>query len=950
MNDMIRVRGAREHNLKNVNVDIPRDRLTVITGLSGSGKSSLAFDTIYAEGQRRYVESLSSYARQFLGQMDKPDLDSIDGLSPAISIDQKTTGRNPRSTVGTVTEIHDYLRLLWARVGVPHCPRCGREIRKQTVDEMADAVLRYPEGTRLQVLSPVVRGRKGEHRDILEKAAKSGFVRVRIDGTLYELEDLPTLNKKQKHTIEVVIDRLVVRNTPEFRQRLSDDIETAANSSGGLVIMNRLEEGEELFSMNYACPDCGISIEELTPRMFSFNSPFGACPTCDGLGTLMKISEEAIFPDESLSLREGALNAMGFNTQESGGVAAQYLTAMGQKYGFDLDTPVMKMKEDARHAILYGTGDEKLTIEYEGARGTAHYTTAFEGVIPTLERRYRETTSEGMKQAYEEYMAEELCPDCRGQRLKPEARAVTVGGKSLPEVSDMSILKAREFFGNLELEGNRRIIAKQILKEIDSRLGFLTDVGLGYLTLSRAAASLSGGEAQRIRLATQIGSALMGVLYVLDEPSIGLHQQDNAKLIATLKKMRDLGNTVIVVEHDEETMYAADHIIDVGPGAGLHGGHIIAQGTAEEIKACPESLTGQYLSGKKTIPVPAKRRKPTGQLIIYGAAENNLKHINVSIPLGVLCCVTGVSGSGKSSLINEILYKYLARKLNRAKTRAGKFDRIEGLEQLDKIIMIDQSPIGRTPRSNPATYTGMFDLIRKLFALSPEAKARGYKENRFSFNVKGGRCEACQGDGLQKIEMHFLPDLYVPCEVCRGQRYNRETLEVTWQGKNIYEVLEMTVEEAIPFFENHPQILRKLETLSDVGLGYMRLGQPSTTLSGGEAQRVKLATELSRRATGKTIYLLDEPTTGLHAADVARLIDVLQRLTDAGNSVLVIEHNLDVIKVSDRIIDLGPEGGDAGGTVVAEGTPEQVAANGASFTGAYLKQALGDCADGGKAK
>ncbi len=940
MNDMIRVRGAREHNLKNVNVDIPRDRLTVITGLSGSGKSSLAFDTIYAEGQRRYVESLSSYARQFLGQMDKPDLDAIDGLSPAISIDQKTTGRNPRSTVGTVTEIHDYLRLLWARVGVPHCPRCGKEIRKQTVDEIADAVLRQPEGTRLQVLSPVVRARKGEHRDVLEKAAKSGFVRVRIDGTLRELDDLPALNKKQKHTIEVVIDRLVVRNTPEFRQRLSDDIETAANGSGGLVIMNRPEAGEELFSMNYACPDCGISIEELTPRMFSFNSPFGACPTCDGLGTLMKISEEAIFPDESLSLREGALNAMGFNTQEAGGIAAQYLTAMGEKYGFDLDTPVMKMKEDARHAILYGTGDEKLTITYEGARGTAHYTTAFEGVIPTLERRYRETTSDGMKQAYEEYMAEELCPDCRGQRLKPEARAVTVGGKSLPEVSDMSIRDARAFFGDLKLEGNRRIIARQILKEIDSRLGFLTDVGLGYLTLSRAAASLSGGEAQRIRLATQIGSALMGVLYVLDEPSIGLHQRDNAKLIATLKKMRDLGNTVIVVEHDEETMYAADHIVDVGPGAGLHGGYIVAEGTAEEIMACPESLTGQYLSGKRRIPVPAERRRPGGWLKILGASENNLKHIDVRVPLGVLCCVTGVSGSGKSSLVNEILYKHLARRLNRAKTRPGSFESMEGLEQLDKIIMIDQSPIGRTPRSNPATYTGMFDQIRKLFALSPEAKSRGYRENRFSFNVKGGRCEACQGDGVQKIEMHFLPDLYVPCEVCGGRRYNRETLEVTFHGKNIYEVLEMTVEEALGFFENHPQIRRKLETLMDVGLGYMKLGQASTTLSGGEAQRVKLATELSRKATGKTIYLLDEPTTGLHMADVDKLITVLQRLTDAGNSVLVIEHNLDVIKVADWLIDLGPEGGDGGGTVVAEGTPEKVARTAASFTGQYLARVL----------
>ena len=941
-NEMIRVRGAREHNLKNVNVDIPRDRLTVITGLSGSGKSSLAFDTIYAEGQRRYVESLSSYARQFLGQMDKPDLDSIDGLSPAISIDQKTTGRNPRSTVGTVTEIHDYLRLLWARAGTPHCPNCGREIRKQSVDEMVDAVLKYPAETRLQVLAPVVRARKGEHRDILEKAAKNGYVRVRIDGTMYELDDTPELNKKQKHTIEVVVDRLIVRDSKEFRQRLSDDIETASAQSAGLVIMNQLSgdhPGEDLFSMNYACPDCGISIEELTPRMFSFNSPFGACPVCDGLGTHMVISEDAVFPDERLTLREGGLNAMGFS-DTSGGMVYQYLTAMGRKYGFTMDTPVNQIGEEGRHAILYGTGDEKISVEYEGARGKMSYSTAFEGVIPTMERRYRETSSEGMREAYEEYMAEETCPACRGQRLKPEARAVTIGGKSLPEVSEMSILECRSFFRDLQLEGSRAVIASRILKEIDARLGFLSDVGLGYLTLARAAGSLSGGEAQRIRLATQIGSALMGVLYVLDEPSIGLHQRDNAKLIATLKKMRDLGNTVLVVEHDEETMYAADHIIDVGPGAGLHGGYIVAEGTAEDLKKCPESLTGQYLSGAKRIPVPAVRRKPAGYLKVYGAAENNLKHVDVKVPLGCLCCVTGVSGSGKSSLVNEIIYQHLAKKLNRAKTRPGRFDRMEGLEMLDKIIMIDQSPIGRTPRSNPATYTGMFDLIRKLFALSPEAKSRGYKENRFSFNVKGGRCEACQGDGMQKIEMHFLPDLYVPCEVCRGRRYNRETLVVTWQGKNIYEVLEMTVEEGLTFFENHPQIRRKLETLYDVGLGYMKLGQSSTTLSGGEAQRVKLATELSRKATGRTIYLLDEPTTGLHMADVDRLISVLQRLTDAGNSVLVIEHNLDVIKVADWLIDLGPEGGDGGGTIVAQGTPEQVAETEGSFTGEYLKPVL----------
>ena len=941
MNEFLDIRGAREHNLKNVSVRIPRDKLTVITGLSGSGKSSLAFDTIYAEGQRRYVESLSSYARQFLGQMDKPDVDSIDGLSPAISIDQKTTGRNPRSTVGTVTEIHDYLRLLWARAGVPHCPQCGREIRKQTVDEIVDLVCACPEGTRMQILSSLVRGRKGEHKDLLAGARKSGYVRARIDGTLYDLEDTPELDKKKKHTIEIVVDRLIRRDTKEFRQRLAEDVEAAAAKGAGLVIVDCFDAGETLYSMNYACPDCGISIEELTPRMFSFNSPFGACPACSGLGIRMVISREAIFPDERLSLREGALTATGFNAGEDNGVAAQYFSAMGEKYGFTMDTPVEDISEKGMEALLYGTGDEKISITYEGSRGATSYTTSFEGIIPTLERRYRETSSDAMKQMYEEYMVEEVCPECGGKRLKPESRAVTVGGRSLPDVSDLSITEARKFFAGLELEGNSRIVAKQILKEIDARLGFLNDVGLGYLTLSRGAGTLSGGEAQRIRLATQIGSALMGVLYILDEPSIGLHQRDNAKLIATLRRMRDLGNTVIVVEHDEETMRAADWIVDVGPGAGAHGGRIVAEGTAEMICANPDSLTGQYLSGKKKIPVPAKRRKPTGYLTVRGAAEHNLKHIDVKIPLGVLTCVTGVSGSGKSSLVNEILYKYLAKKLNRANTRAGKFDSIEGLEKLDKIIMIDQSPIGRTPRSNPATYTGLFDMIRKLYAMSPEAKVRGFRENRFSFNVKGGRCEACQGDGMKKIEMHFLPDLYVPCDVCHGKRYNRETLEVTWQGKNISEVLEMTVEEALRFFENHPQILRKLETLSDVGLGYMQLGQPSTTLSGGEAQRVKLATELSRRATGKTIYLLDEPTTGLHAADVDRLIQVLQRLTDAGNTVLVIEHNLDVIKVSDRIIDLGPEGGDAGGTIVAEGTPEQVAANEGSFTGQYLKQVIG---------
>ena len=940
MKENIVIRGAREHNLKNINVEIPRDKLTVVTGLSGSGKSSLAFDTIYAEGQRRYVESLSSYARQFLGQMDKPDVDSIDGLSPAISIDQKTTGRNPRSTVGTVTEIHDYLRLLWARIGVPHCPECGREIRQQTVDEMVDIVCRNPEGTRMQVLSPAVRGRKGEHRELLEKARKNGFVRARIDGELYELDDPPKLDKNRKHSIDIVVDRLILRAGKEFRQRLADSIETAMTQSGGLVTVDMFELGENLFSMNYACPDCGISIEELAPRMFSFNSPFGACPTCDGLGVLMKISRDALFPDESLSLREGALTAMGFNTGDDNGIAAQYFTALGDKYGFTPDTPVSEIPEKGMNAILYGTGKEKVTITYEGARGVSSYSTPFEGVIPTLERRYRETTSESMKQVYEEYMAEEICPDCHGMRLKREARAVTVGGRNLPEISDLPLTESREFFRGLKLTERENMIARQILKEIDARLGFLNDVGLGYLTLSRAAGSLSGGESQRIRLATQIGSALMGVLYILDEPSIGLHQRDNAKLIATLKRMRDLGNTVIVVEHDEETMYAADHIVDVGPGAGLHGGYIVAQGTVDEIKACPESLTGQYLSGVKTIPVPKKRRKPTGWLKVLNAREHNLKGIDVKIPLGVLCCVTGVSGSGKSSLVNEIIYKYLAKKLNRAKTRPGQFDGMEGTEQLDKIIMIDQSPIGRTPRSNPATYTGLFDQIRKLFAMAPEAKARGFKENRFSFNVKGGRCEACQGDGVQKIEMHFLPDIYVPCDVCHGHRYNRETLEVTWHGKNIFEVLDMTIEEAVSFFENQPQLLKKLETLMDVGLGYMKLGQASTTLSGGEAQRVKLATELSRRATGKTIYLLDESTTGLHMADVDKLIHVLQRLTDAGNSVLVIEHNLDVIKVSDWLIDLGPEGGGGGGTVIAEGTPEKVAACKESFTGEYLRRLL----------
>ena len=939
VNENLVIQGAREHNLRNVSLTIPRDKLVVITGLSGSGKSSLAFDTIYAEGQRRYVESLSSYARQFLGQMEKPDVDSIDGLSPAISIDQKTTSRNPRSTVGTVTEIHDYLRLLWARIGIPHCPQCGKEIRQQTVDQMVDAVQKFPEGTRMQVLAPVVRARKGEHAKILEDAQKSGFVRVRIDGEIYDLDETPALDKKKKHNIEIVVDRLIIREGKEFQQRLADSIETATSRSAGLVIMDLFDKGELLFSMNYACPDCGVSIEELAPRMFSFNSPFGACPECSGLGTLMKISEDMIFPDRSLTLRKGALNAMGFNAGD-GSMTGAYFNAMGEKYGFTLDTPIEEMSEEALHAILYGTGKEKINIAYEGAKGMSTYATTFEGVIPAMQRRYEETSSESMKQQYEEYMAEEPCPACRGRRLKPEALAVTVNDRNLAEVSDYSISEARTFFSHLELTEKETMIAAQIRKEIDARLGFLTDVGLGYLTLSRAAGSLSGGEAQRIRLATQIGSSLMGVLYILDEPSIGLHQRDNQKLIATLKRMRDLGNTLIVVEHDEDTMYAADWIVDVGPGAGIHGGNIVAEGTVEDIKRNPDSLTGQYLSGAKKIFVPKSRRRPTGQLKVLGAQEHNLRNIDVDIPLGCLCCVTGVSGSGKSSLVNSIVHQHLAKVLNRAKTRPGKFRAMEGVEQLDKIICIDQSPIGRTPRSNPATYTGLFDLIRKIFAMSPEAKARGYKENRFSFNVKGGRCEACAGDGLLKIEMHFLPDIYVPCEVCKGRRYNRETLEVTYKGKNIYEVLDMNVEEALAFFENHQPILRKLETLYDVGLGYMKLGQPSTTLSGGEAQRVKLATELSRKSTGKTLYLLDEPTTGLHMDDVSRLIQVLQRLADAGNSVLVIEHNLDVIKVADWIIDLGPEGGDGGGTVVCTGTPEQVAQCEGSYTGQFLKGVL----------
>ena len=906
MNEFIRIHGARENNLRNVDLTIPRDKLVVMTGLSGSGKSSLAFDTLYAEGQRRYVESLSSYARQFLGQMEKPDVDAIEGLSPAISIDQKTTSRNPRSTVGTVTEIHDYLRLLWARTGHPHCPSCGKEIRQQTVDQMVDAMCACPERTRFQVLAPVIRAKKGEHMKVFEDARKSGFVRVRVDGEMYEIDDVPELDKKKRHSIEIVVDRLIVRPGKEFQSRLADSIETATTRSGGLVIMDMMDGTEQLFSMNYACPDCNISIEELAPRMFSFNSPFGACPVCSGLGSRMVISEEILFPDKSLSLAQGALNAMGFNSAEKGGVSAQYFAAIGEKYGFTMDTPVCDIPEKGMKAMLYGTGAEKVTLVYDTPTGQGKYATTFEGVIPAMERRYQETSSETMKIAYEEYMAEEPCPACNGLRLKPEALGVTVGGRNIAEISNLSIEKARRFFQQLELSETETMIAAPILREIDARMGFLIDVGLSYLTLSRAAGSLSGGEAQRIRLATQIGSALMGVLYILDEPSIGLHQRDNQKLIATLQRMRDLGNTLIVVEHDEDTMKAADWIVDIGPGAGIHGGHIVAEGTFDDICQNPDSITGAFLSGRRKIAVPEIRRQPQGFLTVRGAKEHNLQNIDASFPLGCLCCVTGVSGSGKSSLVNGILHPHLAKVLNRAKTRAGKFDAIEGVEQLDKIICIDQSPIGRTPRSNPATYTGLFDQIRKLFAATPEAKARGYKENRFSFNVKGGRCESCCGDGLVKIEMHFLPDIYVPCEVCKGRRYNRETLEVTCKGRSIYDVLEMNVEEAMAFFENHQSILRKLETLYDVGLGYMKLGQASTTLSGGEAQRVKLATELSRRATGKTVYLLDEPTTGLHMADVEKLISVLQQLTDAGNTVIVIEHNLDVIKVADWIIDLGP--------------------------------------------
>ena len=941
MNDQLIIHGARENNLKNVDLTIPRDKLVVFTGLSGSGKSSLAFDTIYAEGQRRYVESLSSYARQFLGQMDKPDVDAIDGLSPAISIDQKTKSKNPRSTVGTVTEIYDYLRLLWARVGVPHCPQCGKEIRRQTIDQIVDQVMSLEEGARFLILSPVVRGKKGEHRKVLEDARKAGFARIRADGILYDLNEEIPLEKNKKHTIELVVDRLVLR--PDLRRRLADSLETACAHAGGLVVVHLPGENRDLdFSQNYACPDCGISLSELEPRMFSYNTPYGACPECTGLGFRLKADPALVIPDPSKSILEGAIQVSGWNSVRTDSIFRMYFDALAQKYHFSLTEPFASLPQTAKDIVLYGTKGEKLKMTYNRGTGTGVLEQPFEGIIPNLERRFRETPSDAMRKELEECMSTSPCPRCHGDRLSDMARAVTVGGLGLAEFCRLTVSKALSFVEELRLEGNQAVIAAPIVKEIQARLCFLRDVGLQYLTLSRSAGTLSGGESQRIRLATQIGSSLMGVLYILDEPSIGLHQRDNSKLLETLKHLRDLGNTLVVVEHDEDTMRAADFIVDVGPGAGVHGGEIVVAGTLDEIMACPRSLTGQYLSGVKKIPVPAHRRAGSGNyLTVRGARENNLQDIDVSIPLGTFTCVTGVSGSGKSSLVNEVLYKTLAAKLNHARTRPGAHDGVEGLEHLDKVIAIDQSPIGRTPRSNPATYTGLFNDIRDLFAATADAKMRGYGPGRFSFNVKGGRCEACSGDGLVKIEMHFLPDVYVPCEVCHGKRYNRETLEVLYKGKNISDVLEMTAEEAVDFFENLPKIRRKAQTLVEVGLGYIRLGQSSTTLSGGEAQRVKLATELSRRATGSTIYILDEPTTGLHTADVHRLIDVLQLLVEAGNTVVVIEHNLDVIKTADHIIDLGPEGGDGGGTIVAQGTPEEVAGTPGSFTGQYLKPVLG---------
>ncbi|MBQ6159409.1 MAG: excinuclease ABC subunit UvrA [Oscillospiraceae bacterium] len=940
MNEFISVRGARANNLKNIDLTIPRDKLVVFTGLSGSGKSSLAFDTIYAEGQRRYVESLSSYARMFLGQMDKPDVDAIDGLSPAISIDQKTTSRNPRSTVGTVTEIYDYLRLLWARTGVPHCPNCGKEIRKQTIDQIVDKVLQLPEGTRFQVLSPVVRGKKGEHQKVFSDARRSGFARVRVDGSLYDLtEDIP-LDKNKKHNIELIVDRLIRRG--DITRRLTDSIETATSHGGGLAVIQQVDSGEELtFSLNYACEDCGVSMPELSPRMFSFNNPYGACPHCAGLGFQLKVDPDLIIPNRSLSILDGAIQASGWGSIRNDSISRMYFDALAERYRFRLTDPVEKLSPAALDAILYGTKGEKLKLYYERANGRGTLEQAFEGIVPSLERRYRETQSDAMRRELEECMSTSPCPECRGKRLSPISRAVTVGGVSIMDYCDLPVTKALDFMEKLELPPTETMIAAPILREIRARLGFLRSVGLQYLTLSRAAASLSGGESQRIRLATQIGSSLMGVLYILDEPSIGLHQRDNDKLLETLKRLRDIGNTLIVVEHDEDTIRAADYVVDVGPGAGIHGGEIVAQGSIADLEAEPRSLTGQYLSGKKHIPVPPLRRPGSGkQLTVCGCRENNLQGIDVSIPLGTLCCVTGVSGSGKSSLVNEIIYKKLAGSLNHARIRPGRHDRFLGVESLDKVICIDQSPIGRTPRSNPATYTGLFNEIRDLFASTQDAKLRGYGPGRFSFNTKGGRCEACGGDGLVKIEMHFLPDVYVPCEVCQGKRYNRETLEVRYKGATISDVLEMTCDEALEFFQNLPRIRDKVQTLVDVGLGYLKLGQSSTTLSGGEAQRVKLATELSRRSTGATFYILDEPTTGLHVDDVSKLIDVLQKFVDGGNTVLVIEHNLDVIKCADWIIDLGPEGGDGGGRVVAAGTPEQVAQDPESFTGEYLRKVI----------
>ncbi|KAF5070825.1 UvrABC system protein A [anaerobic digester metagenome] len=940
MQDKIIVKGARANNLKNVDVTIPRDKLVVLTGLSGSGKSSLAFDTIYAEGQRRYVESLSSYARMFLGQMDKPDVDYIDGLSPAISIDQKTTSKNPRSTVGTVTEVYDYLRLLWARAGTPHCPKCGKEIRQQTIDQIIDQVLSLPDGTRIQVMAPVARGKKGEYAKTFEDARKSGYVRARVDGSLYELDEEIKLDKNKKHNIEIVVDRLIIRE--DVRQRLTDSVETASSLTGGIVMVNLVREEQDLlFSQNYACEDCGVSIEELAPRMFSFNNPFGACPVCTGLGTQQKVDPALIVPDEEKSILEGAIQASGWNNIRGDGISRMYFDALAKKYRFSLDTPFKDLPEKIKTIIFYGTGDEKLDLHYDQPRGKGVLHQPFEGVCNNIERRYHETQSDSVKRELEEFMAEQPCPACKGQRLRKEALAVTVGDLSIHDFTQLSVVDELKWMNQLTLTEQQMLIADRILKEIRNRLGFLQSVGLGYLTLSRSAGTLSGGESQRIRLATQIGSSLMGVLYILDEPSIGLHQRDNDKLLATLKRLRDLGNTLLVVEHDEDTMRAADYLIDVGPGAGVHGGEIVAAGTPEEVMDNPNSLTGQYLSGKRKIAVPEIRRTGSGNFLkVIGASENNLKNVDVEIPLGTFTCVTGVSGSGKSSLVNEILFKKLGAELMRMKTRPGKCKRIEGLEFLDKVVDIDQSPIGRTPRSNPATYTGLFNDIRDMFAATQEAKSRGYGPGRFSFNVRGGRCEACSGDGLIKIEMHFLPDIFVPCEVCKGARYNRETLEVRYKGKNIAQVLDMTVEEAAEFFSALPKIKNKLQTLCDVGLGYVKLGQSSTELSGGEAQRVKLATELSKIATGRTIYILDEPTTGLHSEDVRRLLEVLQKLVEGGNTVLVIEHNLDVIKCADYLIDLGPEGGDGGGQIVCTGTPEDVAACPSSFTGQYLQRML----------